>query len=193
MKNDKTTYERELILRLINSDEKAFNELYVLYRKWVFSTVYGFIRSKEFAEDIYQDTFTTIWNNRRSLNPNTSFSSFVYTIARNKVYDYLRSISKHERLPECFLSQISDEHADILEQLKASELEAFLNIEIQKLNKHQRRVFKMSREENLSYREIADHMDISVDRVKYLLSGSLKSLRYSLSRYNILAVLGFLF
>lgn len=190
MKNDKTTYERELILRLINSDEKAFNELYVLYRKWVFSTVYGFIRNKEFAEDIYQDTFTTIWNNRRSLNPNTSFASFVYTIARNKVYDYLRSISKHEQLPECFLSQIVDEQADILERLKACELEELLNIELQKLSRHQRRIFKLSREENLTYGEIADHLGISVVRVKYILSGTLKSLRYSLGRYGILTILG---
>lgn len=189
MQNHKTTYERELILRLIDDDQAAFHELYLLYRKRIFSTVYGFIRSKEFAEDIYQDTFTTIWQNRKSLNPDTSFYSFIYTIVRNKVFDYLKSISKYERLPECFLSEVADDHADILEQLKATELQHILNQELNKLNKHQRCVFNMSREQNFSYREIADNMGISVYRVNYLLSGALKSIRYNLSRYGILAVL----
>ncbi|WP_165044818.1 RNA polymerase sigma factor [Dysgonomonas sp. ZJ709] len=193
MQNDKTTYERELILRLMNDDQAAFQGLYLLYRKRIFSTVYGFIRNKEFAEDIYQETFTTIWQNRNSLNPDTNFSSFIYTIVRNKVFDYLRSISKYERLPESFLSHTADDSADILEQLKATELQDLLNEELKKLNKQQRCVFNMSREQNLSYIEIADHLGISVYRVNYLLSGALKSIRYNLSRYGILSVLWLLF
>ena len=58
MQSDRKTYERELLLRLMQDDEAAFHELYLLYRKAIFSTVYGFIRSKELAEDTYQDTFT---------------------------------------------------------------------------------------------------------------------------------------
>ncbi len=193
MQSDRKTYERELLLRLMQDDEAAFHELYLLYRKAIFSTVYGFIRSKELAEDTYQDTFTIIWQNRKSLNPDTSFSSFIYTIVRNKVFDYLRSISKYERLPECFLSQTADENADIVEGLKATELQNLLDEELKKLNKHQRCVFNMSREQNLSYVEIANHLGISIYRVNYLLSGALKSIRYNLSRYGILAVLWFIF
>lgn len=185
MKNDKTTNERELIVRLRADDQKAFNEVYRLYRKPIFSTVYRFIRSKEFAEDIYQETFIVIWQKRKTLNPDSSFSSLIYTIMRNKVFDYLRSIANYECLPESFLSLVSDKNPDIAEQLNTAQLQELLDRELEKLTKDQRCVFYKSRDENLSYREIANEMGISVDRVNYLLCGALKSLRSNLNKYNL--------
>lgn len=192
MENDKIKYERELILRLRADDQKAFGEVYLLYRKPIFSTVYRFIRSKEFAEDIYQDTFTTIWQKRKALNPDSSFSSLIYTIMRNKVFDHLRRVSKYESLPESFLSLI-DENPDVTEQLNTIQLQSLLDRELEKLSKDQRRVFSKSRDENLSYREIANDMGISIDRVNYLLCGALRSLRCNLSKYTLPILLWFIF
>ena len=112
---------------------------------------------------------------------------------RNKVFDHLRSISKQERLPECFLWQTADDGVDILEQLKATELQHLLDEELKKLNKHQRSVFNMSREQNLTYRQIADQMGVPVTRVSYLMSGALRSIRLNLSKYGVLFVSLFLF
>ncbi|WP_165043826.1 RNA polymerase sigma factor [Dysgonomonas sp. ZJ709] len=194
MQNNKTKEdERDLILRLSQDDEEAFHALYVLYRNRIFFTAYNFIKSKEFAEDIYQETFTIIWQKRKYLDPDTSFSSFIFTIVRNKIFDHLRSIRIFKRLPEYLLSQFADTESDTYSHLTTIELQGLIKQSVDKLTVQQRMAFIMNREENLSYREIADNLDISISRVKYLISGALKSIRINLSKYGVLSVLWFLF
>lgn len=181
--------ERDLVLRLKDGDHIAFQLLYTMYRKRIFFTVYSFIRSKEFAEDIYQDTFTVIWKIREQLNPDVSFSSFIYTIVRNNIFDKLRAVGRLERLPECLLAEIPDHQSDTFTQVTANEIEGLIKQEVDKLTIHQKKAFKMSREEDLSYRDIADDMGVSVNRVNYLICGALKSIRLNLSRYGVQSVL----
>lgn len=179
--------ERDLVLRLKEGNHAAFQLLYTMYRKRIFFTAYSFIKSKEFAEDIYQDTFTVIWQIRKQLNPDASFSSFIYTIVRNNIFDKLRVVGRFERLPEYLLAQIEDVGSDTFRQFTARELQGLIKQEIDKLTLHQKKVFEMSREEDLSYREIADNTGISVNRVNYLISGALKSIRFNLGRYGVLS------
>ena len=70
--------ERSLVIRLIAGDEDAFCELYAAYKNRLIYFAMRFLKSREYAEDIFQDAFTTIWESRRFINPNTSFSSYLY-------------------------------------------------------------------------------------------------------------------
>ena len=72
--------ERELVLRLIDGDEDAFCELYAAYKNRLLYFAMKFVKSREFAEDIFQDAFTVVWQSRRFINPDASFSSYLYTI-----------------------------------------------------------------------------------------------------------------
>lgn len=189
MAEDKTKdKERDLVFRLKDGDHAAFQQLYLMYRKRIFFTAYSFIRSKEFAEDIYQDTFTVIWKIKEQLNPDASFSSFIYTIVRNNIFDKLRVVGRFERLPEFLLAEIPDHQSDIFRQVTTNEIQGLIKQEIDKLTRHQKKVFKMSREEDLSYQDIADNTGISVNRVNYLICGALKSIRLNLARYDVLSV-----
>ncbi len=80
--------ERELVLRLIDGDEDAFCELYAAYKNRLLYFAMKFVKSREFAEDIFQDAFTVVWQSRRFINPDASFSSYLYTRSAGSLCQY---------------------------------------------------------------------------------------------------------
>ena len=72
-----STKERELILQLIDGEENAFCELYSVYRNRLIYFAMKFLKSQSFAEDIFQDTFTIVWQSRKFIDPDSSFSSYL--------------------------------------------------------------------------------------------------------------------
>ena len=156
--------ERSLVIRLIAGDEDAFCELYAAYKNRLIYFAMRFLKSREYAEDIFQDAFTTIWESRRFINPNTSFSSYLYTIMRNRILNHLRELASEDRLKEQILSQA---HA------------------LKQLTSRQREIFEMSREKQMSYKEIAEALGISVNTVQEHISSSLRSLRTYLEKHSV--------
>lgn len=89
--------ERELVLRLIDGDEDAFCELYAAYKNRLLYFAMKFVKSREFAEDIFQDAFTVVWQSRRFINPDASFSSYLYTIVRNRILNQIRDMANEDK------------------------------------------------------------------------------------------------
>ena len=94
---DNFSEERSLILRLIEGDEDAFCELYATYKNRLIYFAMRFLKSREYAEDVFQDAFTVVWQSRRFINPDASFSSYLYTIMRNRILNQLRNAANEER------------------------------------------------------------------------------------------------
>ena len=136
--------ERELVLRLIDGDEDAFCELYAAYKNRLLYFAMKFVKSREFAEDIFQDAFTVVWQSRRFINPDASFSSYLYTIVRNRI----------------------------------------LSRALEQLTPRQREVFNMSRDLQMSHKEIAEALGVSVNTVQEHISVSLKVIRAYLTKYS---------
>ena len=86
--------ERSLVLRLIEGEEDAFCELYAAYKNRLIYFAMRFLKSREYAEDIFQDAFTIVWQGRRFINPDASFSAYLYTIVRNRILNQLRDFKK---------------------------------------------------------------------------------------------------
>ena len=97
--------ERSLVLRLIEGEEDAFCELYAAYKNRLIYFAMRFLKSREYAEDIFQDAFTIVWQGRRFINPDASFSAYLYTIVRNRILNQLRDLSYQDKLREQILSQ----------------------------------------------------------------------------------------
>ena len=83
--------EKALVLRLIDGDEDAFCELYAAYKGRLIYFAMRFLKSREHAEDVFQDAFTVIWQSRRFINPDASFSSYPYTIFRKTLEAFLKA------------------------------------------------------------------------------------------------------
>ncbi len=175
--------EHELVIRLIDGDEDAFCELYAAYKNRLLYFAMKFVKSRDFAEDIFQDTFTIIWQSRRFINPDASFSSYLYTIVRNRILNQIRDADKENTLKERILSQAIDYTDDTKENILANDLREIINKALEKLTPRQREIFEMSREAQMSHKEIADALDISVHTVQEHISVSLRTIRTFLSKY----------
>ncbi|WP_242385624.1 RNA polymerase sigma-70 factor [Phocaeicola sartorii] len=175
--------EHELVIRLIDGDEDAFCELYAAYKNRLLYFAMKFVKSRDFAEDIFQDAFTIIWQSRRFINPDASFSSYLYTIVRNRILNQIRDADKENTLKERILSQAIDYTDDTKENILANDLREIINKAIEKLTPRQREIFEMSREAQMSHKEIADALDISVHTVQEHISVSLRTIRTFLSKY----------
>lgn len=177
--------ERSLVLRLIDGDEAAFCELYAAYRNRLIYFAMRFLKSREYAEDIFQDAFTVIWQSRHFINPDASFSSYLYTIVRNRILNQLRDLANQDKLREQILSQALDNSNDTSNEILANDLRSFITHAMQQLTSRQREIFEMSREKQMSHREIAEALGISVNTVQESISTSLRTLRAYLKKNSI--------
>ena len=92
--------DTELVRQLAAGDEDAFCRLYARYWKKLFGFCLKFLKSYDLAENYAQDIFLKIWENREFLDPEKSFSSFLYTIARNRILNWLKHVARTESLKE---------------------------------------------------------------------------------------------
>ena len=181
---DNFSEERSLILRLIEGDEDAFCELYATYKNRLIYFAMRFLKSREYAEDVFQDAFTVVWQSRRFINPDASFSSYLYTIMRNRILNQLRNAANEEKLKESILSQALDYTEDTKREVMLNDLKFLISHALQQLTPRQREIFEMSREAQLSHKEIADKLGISINTVQEHISTSLKLIRTYLIKYS---------
>ena len=177
--------ERSLVLRLIEGDEDAFCELYAAYNNRLIYFAMRFLKSREYAEDIFQDAFAVVWQGRRFINPDASFSAYLYTIVRNRILNQLRDLSNQDKLREQILSQAVNYTNETKDEIIANDLRQFISRALQQLTPRQREIFQMSRERQMSHREIAEVLGISVNTVQESISISLRTLRTYLEKNSI--------
>ena len=177
--------ERSLVLRLIEGDEDAFCELYAAYKNRLIYFAMRFLKSREYAEDIFQDAFAVVWQGRRFINPDASFSAYLYTIVRNRILTQLRDLSNQDKLREQILSQAVNYTNETKDEIIANDLRQFISRALQQLTPRQREIFQMSRERQMSHREIAEVLGISVNTVQESISISLRTLRTYLEKNSI--------
>ena len=176
--------ERALVLRLIGGDEDAFCELYAAYKNRLIYFAMRFLKSREYAEDVFQDAFTVVWQSRRFIDPDASFSSYLYTIIRNRLLNHLCDAANVEQLKESILSQALDYTDDTKREVMLNDLKFIISRALEQLTPRQREIFEMSREAQLSHKEIAGELGISVNTVQEHISSSLKIIRTYLIKYS---------
>lgn len=175
---DKPLPSDSVSLRLLKQgDRQGFSKLYGMYWEMLFHYVMRVLHDKEDAMDVVQETFISLWQQRDDLGEVQSLPAYLKAMARYKALKSIRSnLRKHdylESLLECFA-----QHEESPEGLMvANELRGIIDKEIEHLPAMMRRVFILSRQENLSYKEIAAKLTISDKTVKKQISNALKILR----------------
>lgn len=181
--SNSSEYEKKLLIRMSQDDEYAFSELYILYKKRLFYFAQKLLKSKDYAEDVCQETFIVVWQNRHYIDINLSFSSYLYTITRNRILNLLRDTKKEEHLHDFIISQAIDYTADVNNAVSMKELKEIVTLALEKLTERQRQVFMMSREQGLSHKEIANALNISIYTVQEHLSSALKTIQRMINKH----------
>lgn len=184
------TYSDEQLLKLLkDDDERAFKSLYGRYWPKLFETAYKRLKSNEAAEEIVQDIFTTLWCNRMKIEVRHTFSTYIHSALKYKVLDYYRSLIIQNRYIEAVQQEKTHYSLQVEEKLIFNELNTAIEAEISRLPDKCREVFNLSRKENLSFKEIALQMEISVNTVEKHVGKALKILRTNLKEYISISIL----
>lgn len=159
--------ETQLITRLNNGDEAAFVKLFEGYSPVLLSFMSKLSIGSEDISDTVQQTFLKVWENREKLDPNVPLKNYIITIAKNDLYNSIqRNIvaKKH--------NDILVAHHPNISELPSSDLTRVLNEILGSLPEKRAKVFKMSRIQGYSNKEIAQELGISKSTVENHINNS---------------------
>ena len=163
--------------RLLESDKEAFAHLFNVLWPSNYNYALSIIVDKEVAEDIVQEVWIYLWQNRKKI-VNTHFEAYVHTCVRNMCYKHLRD-NKLQRIHQEVLEDLSVE-AEATQKANLEALNSSVDQQLDKLQPRCQEIFRLSRFEQLSNEEIAQMFGISKHSVQNQLSLALKTMRYAL-------------
>lgn len=179
--SDYSLISDSLLLQMIsNSNEKAFTELYKRYKDKLYSFAFQLSGSKEEAKDLVQDVFFKIWQKHESFTGKEIFSSYLYKMIHNFAVDRMKRFSRTVLLLNTFKAEQDCQDQGTADNgILYKELEAKINLSIQKLPRRQREVYILHRDKGLKYSEIATTLGLSTSTVENHFSRALDNLRKS--------------
>jgi RNA polymerase sigma-70 factor (ECF subfamily) len=182
--------DREIIRRIQENDESFLELVYQEYYTPLCNYAFIFLKSRELAEDIVHETIIKVWENRNSIRIMGSFRAYLYRAVHNNCINALKETEVFRRLHKKIADQTFHRNAlitknldpDFLQELYVSDFEADFKEAFQKLPAQCREIFMLSRFEYLSYQEIAEKLNLSVNTVKTQMKRAIARLKESLGQ-----------
>lgn len=176
MEETSTIIDNKLLYRLKEGDREVFDTIYWRYSPKVYNTVLYLLNDSDLTEDIVQELFLTLWEKRDNIRPELNFEAYISTIARNLAYKYLEDAYQRVR-PAVSLEEVHLQAASGEDVLEAESLKEYIFQILSTFPEMRRKIFVMSRFENLSHAEIAQKLQLSERTVEAHIYQALKELR----------------
>jgi RNA polymerase sigma factor (sigma-70 family) len=158
--------ERDVLRRLADGDEGAFNQVYTYYSPILYSEALRFLRSRELAKDFVQEIFTTVWDKRATFTEVEYLTTYLLTMGKNLAYQYWLKIAKEDLAKKEMVFLIRRQGGVIENDLEGKELENLLERTLALLPRQQKQVFHLAKGRGLSYKAIGELLHISPHTVK---------------------------
>ncbi len=182
--------EEELIEQVKNGNNIAFAVLYDHYWQRVYNFTKLYITSSDSISEIVQDVFVKFWEARHLLDNNRKVEGFLFIITRNIIFNKTRSKIREDMFKMTVLRSIENEEPYNQEdRMVAEDLKEYIDRLIAVLPERQREIFLMSREENMTYREIALRCGIGEKAVERHIHLTLKFLKKNLLLFILFSML----
>jgi len=175
----------ELVEDLQKGGIEAFDLTYEKYSKKLYSFGLKYLRSADEAEELVQLVFLKLWENHKTLKKDTSFKSYLFTIAYNDICKLFRKRAYYQKFIEDSIYENSQFSSRSEESIDYKSLLAQVEKIIAKLPERQRTIFEKSRFEGKTTREIADEIGLSPGTIDNYISLSLKFIRSRLQNENL--------
>jgi RNA polymerase sigma-70 factor (ECF subfamily) len=190
----KTILDSVLVNNYINGHEKSLEILIIRHKQRIFSFILSKVSDREVAEDIFQDTFIKVINTlkRGAYSEEGKFLPWVMRISHNLIIDHFR---RNKRLPKFnntddfdIFDVLSDEMLSVENQIiKSQILEDVRNL-IEELPEDQKEVLLMRMYKDMSFKEIAENTDVSINTALGRMRYALINLRKLIEKHNIILV-----
>jgi len=180
----------ELVTLLAKSDKLAYSEIFYRYNKLLYSHAYNKLREREDAKDIVSEVFYALWAKREQSLPTHNLVGYLFIAIRYKIADFLsRQVLKHRYVESLqnFINEPQEVYTDHL--VREKQLKEIIEEEISALPPRMQEIFRMSRFEQMSHKEIAEKLSLSEQTVKDQVKKALRILRIKLGLITYLVLL----
>ena len=171
-----------LAKRLKKGDVSSFNLIFNNYNQKVYNFCLRFLKDKNDAEEVTQEVFIALWQNRNKIDSKLSIVAYILSIARNQIYQVFRKSFYKQAYVEYMVNSL--EKPDFLteDEVMFNELNSFMNYTIEKLPPKRKEVFILSRVDGLTYKEIARKLGITENTVDVQMRKALDFIRDSFNK-----------
>jgi len=183
-------YSDEELMKEIKADNMfAFDILYKKYCKRLYKFGNSILKSQVDTENLIQDVFLNLWENRNKVEKDSAVKSYVFTITYNSAISIIRKKVRESEYVGYLksLQEVNEEPVNI--ELEYNELTTTLDKIVQVLPQRQKEVYLLHKVEGLKYIEIAELLNISVKTIETHMSRALKTIREKLGNYSLLTIL----
>ncbi len=182
--------EKHFIQFLKEGEESSYRHLYDLYYSELCSYVTSLCGSRDFAQDIVQQTFIKFWKNKHKINIKYSLKKYLYKAVYHQFIDSNRKLKKEVK----YLNKLQQEAILEIIDISKEDIERkyeILELEINKLPLKCKKVFLLGKKEGYKYKEIAIKLNISIKTVESHMTSALKKLKANIKNNSKLLILFF--
>jgi RNA polymerase sigma-70 factor (family 1) len=179
----------DLVSKLQKGDVEAFDLVYAKYAGKLYGFAFKYLKSSAETEELVQSVFLKVWENHKTLRQDSSFKSYLFTIAYNEICNSFKRRTYLQKFIGEHLIENSPVSTETEEQINYHFTLEQLNEIIAKLPGRQRTIFLKSRIDGKSNKEIATELGISSGTVDNYISESLKFIRSHLEDKNFALML----
>ena len=182
--------EQQLISQLRNGSKDAFEQLFERYSQKMYRFSLSYLKSETESEEIVQDVFLKIWENRDKLRNETSFQSYLFTIAFNAIRKLFNKKTREVRSRAEIIKTLSEENPSLETNPDLDTLVVKLEQLIAQMPDRRREIFIKRKKEGKSVKVIADEMNISPKTVENQIT---EAMNYLKREFNSDRISGLLF
>ena len=175
-----------LVQRLKENDKPAFELIFNKFSKKLYYFTLSYVHSKAETEEIIQNVFVALWENRDMLSEAFPIQNYLYKVTINHIYNYYKHQLVRRRYVNNMILEGTDEDHEALQGILTNDLGEIVNKIVGELPLRQRVIFKLSRTDGLCHAEIAQRLGLSVRSVENQIYRALKYIREKLNKESIL-------
>lgn len=157
--------ESRLLISLQKGDKKAFEKLYFFYSKKLYISIFKMVKSTEIAKEILQELFQRVWERHKTIDPTKSFKSYLFTIARHLVYDFLHSQVRQRGLETYLIEKSTSSYRHVDDEIAFKETHAIIASGIRQLPPQRRHVYVLCKIQGKSYEDVSRILGISTSTI----------------------------
>ncbi len=174
-------HKQEFIEKIRQGDEEAFEQLFNEHYLKLSRFAWRYVKSKAVAEELAQDVFADIWDEHTEWQPAGPIRTYLYQVVKNKAIDYLRHRQVQREYDPQWMEEQEQPAVHFEDPAEKEQIQEAIKREIEALPARSKMIFKLHRYDGLTYKEIAEVMDISIKTVESQMTRTLKRLRERLS------------